>query len=165
MSEKFEQISLKQGFMKHNGGVLFRNISNSEYEFKNTINENHLNAAGITHGGYLSALVDAGAGTAAHRGRPTLNLFMAKVLVGFHRSELWYVGCVTMGHNETQMRAISLKPPTHAKRDHACTGCGERLERWATGHQYQHSFYDELRGEEEKEEEEGVVVVAHRYGW
>ena len=67
MSEKFEQISLKQGFMKHNGGVMFRNISNDEYEFKSTVNENHLNAAGITHGGYLSALVDAGAGTAAHR--------------------------------------------------------------------------------------------------
>ena len=27
MSEKFEQISIKPGFMKHNGGVLFRNIS------------------------------------------------------------------------------------------------------------------------------------------
>ena len=67
MSEKFEQISLKQGFMKHNGGVMFRNISVNEYEFKSTINENHLNTAGITHGGYLSALVDAGAGTAAHR--------------------------------------------------------------------------------------------------
>ena len=67
MSEKFEQISLKPGFMKHNGGVLFRNISNEEYEFKSTINENHLNAAKITHGGYLSALIDAGAGTAAHR--------------------------------------------------------------------------------------------------
>ena len=67
MSEKFEQISLKPGFMKHNGGVMFRNISNSEYEFKSTINKNHLNAAGITHGGYLSALVDAGAGTAAYR--------------------------------------------------------------------------------------------------
>ena len=67
MSEKFEQISIKQGFMKHNGGVMFRNISESEYEFKSTVNENHLNAAGITHGGYLSALVDAGAGTAAHR--------------------------------------------------------------------------------------------------
>ena len=26
-----------------------------------------MNAAGITHGGYLSALIDAGAGTAAHR--------------------------------------------------------------------------------------------------
>ena len=67
MSREFEQISLKPGFMKHNGGVLFRNISESEFEFKSTINKNHLNAAGITHGGYLSALVDAGAGTAAHR--------------------------------------------------------------------------------------------------
>ena len=67
MSKKFEQISLKSGFMKHNGGVLFRSISDTEYEFKSTIEKNHLNAAGITHGGYLSALIDAGAGTAAHR--------------------------------------------------------------------------------------------------
>ena len=62
MSNKFEQISIKPGFMKHNGGVLFRTISETEYEFKSTITENHLNAAGITHGGYLSALVDAGSG-------------------------------------------------------------------------------------------------------
>ena len=55
MSEEFEQISIKPGFMKHNGGVLFRTISDTEYEFKSKINENHLNAAGITHGGYLSA--------------------------------------------------------------------------------------------------------------
>ena len=67
MTNEFEQISLKPGFMKHNGGILFRNISESEYEFKSIITENHLNAAGITHGGYLSALVDAGAGTAAFR--------------------------------------------------------------------------------------------------
>ena len=67
MSKEFEQISLKPGFMKHNGGVLFKNISETEYEFKSIINENHLNAAGITHGGYLSALIDAGSGTAAHR--------------------------------------------------------------------------------------------------
>ena len=67
MSNKFEQISLKTGFMKHNGGLLFRTISETDYEFKSTINENHLNAAKITHGGYLSALIDAGAGTAAHR--------------------------------------------------------------------------------------------------
>ena len=67
MSNDFEQISLKPGFMKHNGGVLFRNISKNEYEFKSTVTQNHLNAAGITHGGYLSALIDAGAGTAAHR--------------------------------------------------------------------------------------------------
>ena len=67
MRNEFEQISIKPGFMKHNGGVLFRTISETEYEFKSIINENHLNAAGITHGGYLSALIDAGAGTAAHR--------------------------------------------------------------------------------------------------
>ena len=67
MSEKFEQISLKPGFMKHNGGLLFKTISDREYEFKATINENHLNAAGITHGGFIAAFVDAGAGTAAHR--------------------------------------------------------------------------------------------------
>ena len=67
MTKEFEQISLKKGFMKHNGGVMFRTISETEYEFKSTINENHLNAAGITHGGYLAALIDAGAGTAAHR--------------------------------------------------------------------------------------------------
>jgi acyl-coenzyme A thioesterase PaaI-like protein len=67
MSKNFEQISRKQGFMKHNGGVLFRDISDTEYEFKSIINENHLNAAEITHGGYLSALIDAGAGTAAYR--------------------------------------------------------------------------------------------------
>ena len=67
MSDKFEQISIKPGFMKHNGGIMFRNISETEYEFKTTINENHLNAAGITHGGFICSLVDAGAGTAAHR--------------------------------------------------------------------------------------------------
>jgi uncharacterized protein (TIGR00369 family) len=67
MSSEFEQISTKPGFMKHNGGVLFRTVSDKKYEFKTKINENHLNAAGITHGGYLSALIDAGAGTAAHR--------------------------------------------------------------------------------------------------
>ena len=59
MSEEFEQISIKPGFMKHNGGVLFRTVSETQYEFKSTINENHLNAANITHGGYLSALIDA----------------------------------------------------------------------------------------------------------
>ena len=67
MNNQFEQISIKPGFMKHNGGVLFRTISETDYEFKSTINKYHLNAAGITHGGYLSALIDAGAGTAAHR--------------------------------------------------------------------------------------------------
>ena len=67
MSDNFEQISTQSGFMKHNGGILFRNISGTEYEFKTTINENHLNKSGITHGGFICSLIDAGAGTAAHR--------------------------------------------------------------------------------------------------
>jgi acyl-coenzyme A thioesterase PaaI-like protein len=67
MNKDFEQISIKPGFMKHNGGLLFQTISETEYLFKAKINKNHLNAAGITHGGFIAAFVDAGAGTAAHR--------------------------------------------------------------------------------------------------
>ena len=67
MSKKFEQISIKPSFMKHNGGLLFREISENEYEFKTTIKENHLNTAGITHGGYIATIIDSGAGTGAHR--------------------------------------------------------------------------------------------------
>jgi len=67
MSKNFEQISLKPGFMQHNGGLLFKTNSEDEYEFKTTIKENHLNAAGITHGGFIAAFIDAGAGTAAHK--------------------------------------------------------------------------------------------------
>ena len=67
MSEEFTQISTTNGFMKHNGGILFRTISENEYEFKAKIKENHLNAAKITHGGFIAALVDAGVGTAAYR--------------------------------------------------------------------------------------------------
>tara|TARA_Y100000741_G_scaffold128348_1_gene96717 strand:+ start:138 stop:563 length:426 start_codon:yes stop_codon:yes gene_type:complete len=67
MTDKFEQISIKPGFMKHNGGVLFKKISDTEFEFKTTIDENKLNNAGITHGGYICSIIDAGSGTAAHR--------------------------------------------------------------------------------------------------
>ena len=31
MNSNFEQISLKPGFMKHNGGLFFRNVSENEY--------------------------------------------------------------------------------------------------------------------------------------
>ena len=90
MNKDFKQISLKPGFMKHNGGLLFKTISENEYEFKTTINQNHLNAAGITHGGFIAAFVDAGAGTAAHRSADknpcvTISLelkFISPVLVG-----------------------------------------------------------------------------------
>ena len=71
MPEEFEQISIKPGFMKHNGGLLFKIISENEYQFKSTINKNHLNKAGITHGGYIASLIDAGSGTAVHRSTNT----------------------------------------------------------------------------------------------
>ena len=90
MSTDFEQISIKPGFMKHNGGLLFRPISENEYEFKTTINKNHLNAAGITHGGFISALIDAGAGTAAHRsanGSPCVTISL----------ELKFISAVPLG--------------------------------------------------------------------
>ena len=53
--------------MKYNGGIFFRTISETEYEFKTTINKNHLNTVGITHGGYIATIIDSGAGTGAHR--------------------------------------------------------------------------------------------------
>jgi|TARA_B100002051_G_scaffold127938_1_gene121721 acyl-coenzyme A thioesterase PaaI-like protein len=64
---KFEQISIHPGFMKHNGGLFFKVISETESQFKTTINENHLNRAGITHGGYIASIIDAGIGTGVHR--------------------------------------------------------------------------------------------------
>ena len=106
MSEKFEQISLKQGFMKHNGGVMFRNISETEYEFKSIINENHLNAAGITHGGYLSALIDAGAGTAAHRAAdnaPCVTISLDLKFIGTSK-----IGDEILGHVKIQKKTKSL---------------------------------------------------------
>ena len=106
MSGKFEQISLKPGFMKHNGGVMFRNISDNEYEFKSLINENHLNAAGITHGGYLSALVDAGAGTAAHRSAnnaPCVTISLDLKFIGASK-----LGDEIFGHVKIQKKTKSL---------------------------------------------------------
>tara|TARA_B100000029_G_C17166368_1_gene811566 strand:+ start:83 stop:481 length:399 start_codon:yes stop_codon:yes gene_type:complete len=67
MPKQFEQISIKPSFMKHNGGLFFREISETEFEFKTTVKENHLNTIGITHGGYISSIIDSGAGTGAHR--------------------------------------------------------------------------------------------------
>ncbi len=67
MPKNFTQISIKSSFMKHNGGLLFRQISENEFEFKTVIKENHLNTAGITHGGYIASIIDSGAGTGAHK--------------------------------------------------------------------------------------------------
>ena len=110
MSKEFEQISLKSGFMKHNGGVLFRNISDIEYEFKSKINENHLNSAGITHGGYLSALIDAGAGTAAHycaNGKPCVTISLNVKFIDPTRLNEEILGTVTIDKKTNSLVFLS----------------------------------------------------------
>ena len=67
LMKKFEQLSNKPSYMKHNGGLLFRSISKKKFEFKTKIKKTHLNKAGITHGGYICTIIDAGAGTACHK--------------------------------------------------------------------------------------------------
>jgi len=85
MTKIFEQLSTKPGYMKHNGGLLFREISKNEYEFKTRIEKNHLNMAGITHGGYIATIIDAGAGTGAHRatdGKPCVTVSLDIKFIG-----------------------------------------------------------------------------------
>lgn len=53
--------------MKHNGGLVFRKLSDSEYEYKTTLQDYHMNSAGVTHGGYVMSMLDSGMGTAAHQ--------------------------------------------------------------------------------------------------
>ena len=106
MSKDFEQISLRPGFMKHNGGLLFKTISENEYEFKTTIKENHLNAAGITHGGFIAAFVDAGAGTAAHRvadGSPCVT-----ISVGLKFISVVKLGQELIGNTKIQKKTRSM---------------------------------------------------------
>ncbi len=66
MPNGFKQISKHSGFMKHNGGLLFKKISHNKFKFKTKIKKNHLNRAGIAHGGYIASIIDAGAGTSVH---------------------------------------------------------------------------------------------------
>ncbi len=65
MNDTFQQISVV-GFMKHNGGLELRTISQSEYQFRAIIQDIHLNPGGITHGGFIMSLMDSGMGTAVY---------------------------------------------------------------------------------------------------
>jgi len=53
--------------MLHNGGLEFKKISDSKYEYRTTLKDFHMNAAGVTHGGYIMSVLDSGMGTAAHQ--------------------------------------------------------------------------------------------------
>jgi uncharacterized protein (TIGR00369 family) len=66
MDREFRNIS-KVGYMLHNGGLEFKKISETEYEYRATLKDIHMNAAGSTHGGFLMSILDSGMGTAAHQ--------------------------------------------------------------------------------------------------
>ena len=66
MSKEFRNIS-KVGYMLHNGGLEFKKISDSEYEYRTTLKDFHMNAAGMTHGGFIMSILDSGMGTAVHQ--------------------------------------------------------------------------------------------------
>jgi uncharacterized protein (TIGR00369 family) len=66
MEIKFEEAG-HVGYMGYNGGFQFRQISDSEYEYRATIQDFHLNSSGITHGGFIMTLMDSGLGTSVYR--------------------------------------------------------------------------------------------------
>ena len=57
----------KKGFVKHIGGIDFKKISNNIFEFQSKVQSFNLNSAGISHGGYIAAILDNGMGSAAHQ--------------------------------------------------------------------------------------------------
>jgi uncharacterized protein (TIGR00369 family) len=57
----------KRGFVKHIGGIDFKKISDNIFEFQSKVQSFNLNSAGISHGGYIAAILDNGMGSAAHQ--------------------------------------------------------------------------------------------------
>ena len=55
------------GYMEHNGGLSFKKIDDTNYEFEVLVKDIHLNTGKIAHGGFLSTIADTGMGSAAHQ--------------------------------------------------------------------------------------------------
>lgn len=66
MNDIVNKVS-KKGFIKHIGGIEFKKISANNYEFQTKVQNFNLNSAGISHGGYIAAILDNGMGSAAHK--------------------------------------------------------------------------------------------------
>ncbi len=66
MSDIVNEVS-KKGFIKHIGGIEFKKISENNFEFQSKVQNFNLNSAGISHGGYIAAILDNGMGSAAHK--------------------------------------------------------------------------------------------------
>lgn len=66
MNDIVNEVS-KKCFIKHIGGIEFKKISENNYEFQSKVQNFNLNSAGISHGGYIAAILDNGMGSAAHK--------------------------------------------------------------------------------------------------
>lgn len=66
MNDIVNEVS-KKVFIKHIGGIEFKKISENNYEFQSKVQNFNLNSAGISHGGYIAAILDNGMGSAAHK--------------------------------------------------------------------------------------------------
>jgi uncharacterized protein (TIGR00369 family) len=66
MNDIVNEVS-KKGFIKHIGGIEFKKISENNFEFQSKVQNFNLNSAGISHGGYIAAILDNGMGSAAHK--------------------------------------------------------------------------------------------------
>ena len=108
--KKFIQISKKPGFLKNNGGLLFRRINNNKFEFKTKIKKIHLNKAEITHGGYICSIIDAGAGTAAHysaKNKPCVTISLNIKFIAPTKLNDEIVGIVTIDKRTTSLVFLS----------------------------------------------------------
>jgi len=96
---RYKQLSKKSGFLKNNGGLLFRKVNENKFEFKTKIKKIHLNRAQITHGGYICSIIDAGAGTAAHsfaNSKPCVTISLDIKFMGPTRLNDEIIGVVTV---------------------------------------------------------------------
>ncbi len=110
--KKFKQLSTKPGFLKNNGGLLFRKIQNNKFEFKTKIKKIHLNRAKITHGGYICSIIDAGAGTAAHycgSGKPCVTISLNIKFIDSTSLDDEIIGFVTIDKKTTSLVFLSCK--------------------------------------------------------
>ena len=106
MSNKFKQISIKPGFMKHNGGLFYKQISENKSEFKVKVKKMHLNSLGITHGGFIALIIDSGAGTGAFRaadGGPCVTVSLDIKFIGASK-----VGDEIIGHTKILKKTNTL---------------------------------------------------------
>ena len=110
--KKYRQLSKKSGFLKNNGGLLFRMINNNKFEFKTKIKKIHLNRSQITHGGYICSIIDAGSGTAAHyfaNGRPCVTISLDIKFIAPTKLNDEIIGTITVEKKTKSLVFLSCK--------------------------------------------------------